>query len=270
MGSDEKTKEGAWMAVIAAIISGVGTALVFLLGFDAVRDALLASENAEGHRMFVFVFPALTDIGIGAAILWAVAAWGFFKHKIWSHQVALTGCVLCLLTGFIPMLPMAGHGIFPLSPFFVFLPNVIFFFLLTRRIRCVPGWVVALAFLGALGILWSFINGMASTHRMFQGSGVIYIFSERLHFFIAAAWAVFSLALVARKCWAPDMGIAVACTAIIFGTPLTIVDIISLGRFSFFGVSPIFGLLMLILMLLRPPRRAMKQWSSDNSSGESS
>jgi hypothetical protein len=268
METNHKITEAAWLAVIAGIITGGGTAFVFYYGYEPILQAMIAADMPESYKMVSFIFPVVTDLGLGATILWAFAAAGFFKHREWAYQIALVGCVMSFLPGFLPLPAMASQGLFPPSPFLVFLPNVLFFFLLTRRIRQVPGWVVTISFLAALSMIWAFINGMACTHRMFEGRGVIYVFSQRIHFVIAAGWCVYSLALLTRRRWAQWLGIATAFAALLFGTPLAIMDMMALGRFSFFGVSPIFGAILMTLMILRKSRNTLKCWADNTSAPE--
>lgn len=257
---ETRYREGAVLAVVAAITVFFGSSYVFFHDYEPVCRAMLDNGNPTGHTIATHLFPFLTDLGLAVGVLWVVSAIGFLVRKGWATGIGLVACTMNVYAGFMPIPPTASNGIFPVSAVLVFLPSILFFFLLTLRVARLPGWLVLIHFGAALAMTFCLINGVACTHRMLQGRGLVYIFVERVHFVLAAGWLVFSAALLARKGWARYLGFFVGFGALVLGSSVAVVDSIALGRFSFFGVSPLFSLLMLLFLGLGPTSGAMKAW----------
>ncbi len=254
---------GTWLSAAAALTGAAGSTLTFMLTYEPVLRAMAANGKPTGVTVVTYLFPLLTDLGLVGAFLWAVAAAGFRGGRAWALQVGLVACGLNVFSGFMPMPPTVSNHLFPLSAVLVLVPNLLFGLLLTRWVGRVPWAVAALLLLAVLAMCFSLINGIASTHRMLQGRGLVYILTERLHLLTAAGWLAFAAALLARRAWARSWATSGGLLAVCIGAPLGLADSLALGRFSLFAVSPLFSLLLVLLLWRGPLARGAQAWCAE-------
>lgn len=78
----------------------------------------------------------------------------------------------------------------------------------------------------------------------------IYVMSQQLNWWGAAAWAIFILAAIKRKSWAIPVGIFAASMSMIGGYPMGIHNVAEVQRFSMFLPAPIISTILLVVILL--------------------
>ena len=257
---------GAWIASITATISLGGFFVLLLHEHGRVMDAMLVAGMPRGRLLVGHVFPLLAGLGILAAAAWGVAAVGFWRRRRWAFGVAVAACLVCLLAGFFPTLPSARHGLCPSSVCLVFLPNLLAFLVLAVRLRRLSGWIVTLILMAALGSVFAFINGVACIHRLLGDRGMVYSLSVGPQFLVSAAWIVFALALTARRPWSTGSGVGAGFAAAVCAAPLALLDALSIGRFSLFAISPIYGLLVAVVLISRWPGPPLARWLTRSTS----
>jgi hypothetical protein len=238
----ERSNIGAIVALTGALVGIVGVFAAFLLGYQPMIDMELAAGRPDEALIVQYVIPFLSDVGLVAGVLWAVAAYGFLTRQRWAWTTAVIANVLSLLTGFFGMIPAVSRGLFP-TFLVVFLPNLITYLLLLAYVRSVDGAIIAI----------SFFSGILTGRPL-----VIAV--QRVNWVAAIGWAVFTVALLLRKAWAPRVGLGAALLTLVAGIPLAVVTTLSLGRFSLFSPAPMLSLALLILFLIPAGKRALERW----------
>ncbi len=255
----ERSKAGAIVSVFGALVGLAGVFAAFLLAYQPMIDVELAAGRPDEAIIVRYVIPFLSDIGIMAGVLWAVAAYGFLKKKDWAWTVAIIANVAGLLTGFFGMIPAASRGLFPMFSI-VFVPNLITYLLLLTYVRRVDGKIVALSFLSGITYVLAFMNGVAATDKIILSGKPFLIAVQRLNWVAACAWAIFTVGLLNRKRWTKPVGLGAGLMTLVAGLPLATVSTISEGRFSLFSPAPLLGLLLLIVLLVPAGTRMVTQW----------
>ena len=174
----ERTKAGGVISLIGALVGIVGVSVAFMLAYEPMMAAEVAAGRPDEETIVQYVIPFLSDIGIMAGALWAIAAYGFFKRERWAWTFAVTANVISLLTGFFAMIPALSRGIFPLF-LIVFVPNLITYLLLLVYVRRVETKIVVISLLSGVTFVLAFMNGVASTDKMILNSGPLFVTVQR-------------------------------------------------------------------------------------------
>ena len=136
---NEKSAVGAVIALICALLGIVLVYASFLVVYDPIMASEMAAGRASGEgiadgvSVSKYVMPVVNDIGLLGGALWAVAAFGFLRKEDWAWSTALLANVLSLLSFFM-LIPAMSRGISPIYTF-VFVPNIIAFFLVLSYVR---------------------------------------------------------------------------------------------------------------------------------------
>jgi hypothetical protein len=122
--------------------------------------------------------------------------------------------------------------------------------------------IIALAFISGLAYVLTFIDGVGAISRhQTEAKGFIssmYIMSQMVNWWGAAAWAAFIFGLVKGKSWALPIGVFAAAMSMFGGFPVGVTDVLVKGRFSMFLVAPIMGTALLAYLLLPATRRMLE------------
>lgn len=264
----ERTKVGGVVSLFGALVGIAGVFVAFLLAYQPMINVELAAGRPDEAIIVRWVIPFLSDVGIMAGVLWAVAAYGFFNEKNWAWTAAVIANVASLLTGFFGMIPAVSRGLFPMF-LIVFVPNLITYLLLLSYVRQVDGKIVALSFLSGITYVLAFMNGVAATDKIILSGKPFLIAVQRINWIAAAGWAVFTVGLLKRKPWTKEVGLGAGLMALIAGFPLALVSTINEGRFSLFSPAPLLSLLLLLILFIPAGSRMMQQWVERKLSPES-
>ncbi len=69
----QRTRLGAALASIGAVLGIAGTYLIFLNWYDIAKTAQAAEPGCE--ILLKYIMPTLSDVGLLAGVLYAVSAW---------------------------------------------------------------------------------------------------------------------------------------------------------------------------------------------------
>lgn len=260
----ERTTAGAIISLVGALVGIAGVLVAFLLAYQPTIDVELAAGRPDEATIVRYVFPFLSDIGIIAGVLWAVAAYGFFQKERWAWTAAIIANVASLLTGFFGMIPALSRGLFPMF-LVVFLPNLVTYLLLLGYVRRVDLKIILLSFLSGITYVLAFMNGVATTDKIILTGKPFLIAVQRINWVAAAAWAVFTVALVLQKKWAKPVGLGAGLMTLIAGVPLAIYSTLQEGRFSMFSPAPLLALLLLLVLLVPAGNRMVTRWLESKS-----
>ncbi|OGQ89003.1 MAG: hypothetical protein A2289_18475 [Deltaproteobacteria bacterium RIFOXYA12_FULL_58_15] len=242
-----KSSRVAWVMFVIAAATMAGSAYVFFHDFPAVVAVTGGRGEVEATQLLHHVFPIISDVGIICAMLWAVAGYALRRDRPWVAGVVGAALMTGLMAGFMPIPPTASRGVFPSSLFSVLLPCVLGYVLATRAgLR--SGWKLTLL---GLATAWagqlSFMMGIASTHRIMTERGIVFLYSQRVQWLLLVGWFVVLVGLHAKRRWALSGGVGLGLASVVLGTPMGIIDAIALGRFSLFGVAPIWAAVMVVV-----------------------
>ena len=91
----------------------------------------------------------------------------------------------------------------------------------------------------------------------------MYVMSQQVSWWGAAAWAIFIFAVLAKKPWAIPVGIFAAVMSMLAGYPLGIYNaVIEVQRFSMFLPAPLLSTGLLVYLVLPSTRRMLETWNT--------
>lgn len=241
---------GLYIASVGAVLGIVGTLILFVRWYDPVMTAELVAGRADEKTIVEYIFPALSDIGVIAGVLWALAAYGFGTRKPWAWAVGVTANVMALQSSFFPMIPPVTRGLPPATAI-VFVPNLIFFVLMLRVVRHVDWPVFAVSLLSGMALVLSFMNGVASTDKIIVTGAPIFVAVQRLNWVAALGWGIFTVALIlSPAAWVRLLGLGAGLLELAAGLPLGLITAMEAGRFSMFLPAPLLSLVLVAALLL--------------------
>ncbi len=241
---------GMVIAVIGALLGIIGSFLIFVSWYEPMRAAELAAGRPDEEIIVRFIIPALSDLGIIAGVLWAVAAYGFAIRKQWAWPTAVVANVLALQGSFFPMIPAASRDLPPMFGI-VFVPNLILYAILLLWVGRVGWKTLALSLLSGMAFVLSFMNGVASTDRIFVIGTPLYVAVQRLNWIASIGWGVFTIWLILKPAeWVRVVGLAAGLLEVVVGTPLGMATTLSFGHFSMFFPAPMLSLALIIVLML--------------------
>lgn len=248
--------------VCVALTTIAGSLYVFFHDYPIVREVVGARGEQTTYALLGFLFPLLSDLGMVSAALWIIAAAGLYRTRPWAASVVSAAALAGLIATFMPIPPTIGRGhIFP-STVVMALPAVVAGFLFTaRRSLGLPWKVILLGGCGLIAGLFCFIIGVASTHRFLDGHGLVYVFAQRLHWMLLLGWLAFVAGWFSRRPWALVLGMGLASVTALVGTPVCVADSMLLGRFSAFGVTPVFAALLGIGLAWNRSKGSVSDWA---------
>ncbi len=251
-------KLGAVLSILGVL---TGILLFYLLASQynlliAVKTAAGRADEATSVRI---TYAVLGWLGTSTTAIWAAVLYGFLQKETWAWFWGTVAATLQLLAGFFPAIPaMDSHLPMPtLSAFGIGL--VLWFGMLL--IGGVGRKAMALTFVAGLAYVLTFIDGVApiakytTSHDDPFWNGM-YVMSQQVAWWGAAAWAIFIFAVLRNQNWALPLGIFAAVMSMLAGYPLGLHNaLVEVHRFSMFLPAPILSTLLLIYLLLPSTRR---------------
>ncbi|MCX6004001.1 MAG: hypothetical protein NTX46_06325 [Chloroflexi bacterium] len=238
---------GAILALVGALVGIVGTFLLFMSWYATASHAKSAEPGCE--ILLKYVMPVLSDLGIFAGVLYALSAYGFFTRKGWAFPLVVVANVLALQGGAFLNVPFMAAGLPPVY-LFVFVPNLILYFLLMRLVGRVPWRRILLGLAAGMTFVVCLMNGIASLSRIFTIGAPIYVAVQRLHWVAMIGWGVVTVGILLRpKEWMRIVGLGAGLLELVVGIPLVYATTVQLARFSLFSIAPIFSLGLVVVFL---------------------
>ena len=105
METETRPTLGLVLATLGAVLCIVGTLAIFLRWYAPLMAAEVAAGRPDEATIVQVIFPALSDIGVVAGVLWALAALGFGMRKPWAWTLGVVANVMALQSSFFPMIP---------------------------------------------------------------------------------------------------------------------------------------------------------------------
>lgn len=252
---------GAILAVLG-ILTGLLVFYLLASQYNLVIDNKVAAGRTDEATSVRITYAVLGWIGTAAGAVWAAVLYGFLTRQKWAWFWGAVAATIQLLAGFFPAIPaMDSHLSTPTLIIFG-LALVLWFGMLL--IGGVEGKIITLTFAAGLAYVLSFIDGVApiakytTSHDDSFWNGM-YVMSQQISWWGAAAWAVFIFAVLARKSWALPVGIFAGTLSMFAGYPLGLHNaFFEVHRFSMFLPAPLLSTILLVVLLQPGVRRLIE------------
>lgn len=251
-------KLGAALAA-AGVVIGL---LFFYLIADQYNVVIVAKETTDRldeATAVTITYAVLGWLGIAATAVWAMVLYGFVTRAAWAWLWGAVAATIHLLVGFFPAIPALDSDL-PAPTMAVFGVAAVLWLgmLLIGGVRTKA---VVVAFVAGLAYVLTFMDGVApiSKYTISHGDPFwngMYVMTQQIAWWSAAAWAVFIVALVTGKRWTVPVGIFAGVMSMLAGYPLGIHNALyEVHRFSMFLPAPIISTLLVGYLLLPGTRR---------------
>ncbi len=259
------SKLGAVLAVVG-ILTGLLTFYLLAGQYNLLIGVKTAAGRADEATSVTITYAVLGWIGITAGAVWAAVLYGFLNKEKWAWFWGAVAATIQLLVGFFPMIPaMDSHLPVPTVSVFA-LAAVLWFGMLL--VGGVDRKIILLTFIAGLAYVLTFIDGVApiakytTSHDDPFWNGM-YVMSQQVSWWGAAAWAIFIFAAIKKKMWAIPVGIFAGTMSMLAGYPLGLHNaLVEVHRFSMFLPAPLMGTGLLIYLLLPGTRKMLEKWAA--------
>lgn len=252
----ERTKAGLWISLIMGLYGLVGSFAVFIHHWREMYD--LKIDRADETFVVEYIIPGLHDLSVVGSVLMLVAAYLFsIKHKH-AWNIAMAGIILAIQGTAFPVVPTLSAGGFP-DYIWLFLPNMVAFYLYIMYVRNLSIKVVAIATVVGMTFVLALFNGIAAASRTvllggIEGNTAIFVASQQVNWIGVVGWYVFLLAILYKSKWAIPFGIFASSLTIMGGLPLAVKSTMETGVFSMFFLAPLFAF-VIVLYIISPAGR---------------
>jgi hypothetical protein len=263
---EDKHRAGAVLAVIGALYGIFGSFIIFINHWQEMYWAKAAQLRADESVIVKWVIPGLHDLSVVGGVILLVASYLFYKKHKRAWGVAMAGILLMVQgTGF-PIVAAASAGIFP-KYVFLFVPNMILFFLFITYVRKVDKKLIILLTIVGMAYVLCLFNGIASASRTamhggVEGTAAIFVAVQRINWIGVVGWYIFLLGTLLKKIWVHPVGLGAAVLGVLGGVQLGIDSMImNNSSFSMFLMAPIFCAGLLIYLLLPSGQKLINSWA---------
>lgn len=256
------------LGVVFAVIGVITSLIIFYLladQYNLVISAKVASGRLDEANAVKITYAVLGWIGISTGALWAAVCYGFLWKENWAWFWGVVGATIQLLVGFFPMIPaMDSH--LPTPTMIVFILAAILWFSMLF-IGGIKIKIIVLTFIAGLAYVLTFIDGVApiakytTSHDDPFWNGM-YVMSQQVSWWGAAAWAIFIFSVLKKKSWAIPVGIFAGVMSMLAGYPMGLHNaIVEVHRFSMFLPAPLISTGLVIYLLLPRTRKMVEAWN---------
>jgi len=259
------SKLGLALAVLG-ILAGLVTFYLIASQYNQVISVKVATGRTDEATSVRITYAVLGWIGISAGAVWLAVLYGFLHREKWAWYWGAIAATIQLLAGFFPMIPaMDSH--LPTPTVVVFLMGAILWFGMLF-IGGVDKKIIILTFIAGLAYVLTFIDGVAPIAKYTTSQddpfwNGMYVMSQQVSWWGAAAWAMFIFGALGRKPWALPVGIFAAGMSMLAGYPLGLHNaLVEVHRFSMFLPAPLISTGLLVYLLLPGTRRLLEAWNA--------
>lgn len=242
-----KSYLGGYLSIFGALIGLIGHFILFEKWYVAGMSAESAEPGCE--ILLKYIHPGLADLGILAATIFIVSAYGFFTQKKWAFMLSVIAITIALLSSWFINIPFMAASLPPVY-FPLFFPYLVCYFILLRVVGNVS-WSRTLLALGTgIAYITCFMNGVSSTSRIITVGSPIFVLVNGPHWIAMMGWAVVTVGiLLTPREWLKVVALTSAVLELAVGIPLAVVTAGDLGRFSLFSLAPIACAILLVILL---------------------
>jgi hypothetical protein len=258
-------KLGVALAILG-ILAGLLTFYLMAGQYNLVIDVKTAAGRTDEAASVTITYAVLGWIGIAAGAIWAAVLYGFAHNEKWAWFWGVVAATIQLLVGFFPAIPaMDSHLPGPTMAIFA-IGGILWFAMLF--IGGVDWKIITLSFLAGLAYVLTFMDGVAPISKFTTSHddpfwNGMYVMSQQVSWWGAAAWAIFIFAVLKKKNWAIPVAIFGAAMSMMAGYPLGLHNAIyEVQRFSMFLPAPLLSTGLLIYLVLPSTRKMLEKWNN--------
>ena len=254
---------GAVLAILGILTSLI---IFYLLAnqYNLVIHAKEVSGRLDEATAVRLTYAVLGWVGITAGAIWAAVLYGFLYKDSWAWFWGALAATIQLLVGFFPMIPAMDSDL-PTPTIIVFILAAILWFGMLL-IGGTPKKIIALSFIAGIAYVLTFIDGVAPIAKYTTSQddpfwNGMYVMSQQISWWGAAAWVVFILGMLKKKTWALPVGIFAGAMSMLAGYPLGLHNaLVEEQRFSMFLPAPLLSTGLLIYLVLPGTRKMLAAW----------
>jgi hypothetical protein len=258
-------KLGLILAVLG-ILTGILAFYLIASQYNLLIDAKTLDGRIDEATSVRITYAVLGWIGTASAAIWAAVFYGFLNKEKWAWFWGAVAATIQLLAGFFPAIPaMDSHLPTPTLSVFA-LGGILWFGMLF--IGGVDRKIITLTFIAGLAYVLTFIDGVAPIAK-YTTSGDdpfwngMYVMTQQVSWWGAAAWAIFIFAVLKKRSWAIPVGIFAGVMSMLAGYPLGLHNaLFEVHRFSMFLPAPLMSTGLVIYLLLPSARRMLEAWNA--------
>lgn len=258
-------KLGLFLAVLG-ILTGILAFYLIASQYNLLIDAKTVDGRMDEAMSVRITYAVLGWIGTASAAIWAAVFYGFLHREKWAWFWGAVAATIQLLAGFFPAIPaMDSHLPMPTLSVFA-LGGILWFGMLF--IGGVDRKIITLTFIAGLAYVLTFIDGVAPIAK-YTTSGDdpfwngMYVMTQQVSWWGAAAWAIFIFAVLKKRSWAIPVGIFAGAMSMLAGYPLGLHNaFVEVHRFSMFLPAPLMSTGLVIYLLLPSTRRILEAWNA--------
>jgi hypothetical protein len=255
---------GAGLAALGVLTSLL---LFFLLvgQYNLVIGVKVAAGRTDEASAVTITYALLGWLGISAGAIWMAVLYGFTHREKWSWFWGTVAATVQLLAGFFPMIPAMDSDL-PIPTLAVFIPAAALWFGMLV-IGGVQKRIITLTFIAGLAYVLTFIDGVAPIAKYTTSQddpfwNGMYVMTQQVSWWGAAAWAVFIFSVLAKKAWAIPVGIFAGTMSMLAGYPLGLHNaLLEVHRFSMFLPAPLLGTGLVAYLVLPRTRKMIEDWT---------
>jgi hypothetical protein len=255
---------------IALAVLGILTGLLAFYLIASQYNLLIASKTLDGRldeaASVRITYAVLGWFGTATTAIWAAVVYGFARKEKWAWFWGAVAATIQLLAGFFPAIPaMDSH--LPAPTLMVFgLAAILWFGMLF--IGGVEKRIITLTFVAGLAYVLTFIDGVApiakytTSHDDPFWNGM-YVMTQQVSWWGAAAWAMFIFGTLLKKSWAIPVGLFAGTMSMLAGYPLGLHNaLFEVHRFSMFLPAPLLSTALIVYLLLPSSRKRLEAWNA--------
>lgn len=258
-------KLGAALAALG-IVAGLLAFYLIASQYNQVIGVKLATDRMDEAWSVRITYAVLGWIGTASTAIWAAVLYGFLQKKEWAWFWGAVAATIQLLVGFFPAIPAMDSDL-PTPTLIVFaLGGILWFGMLF--IGGVEKKIITLTFIAGLAYVLTFIDGVApiakftTSHDNPFWNGM-YVMTQQVSWWGAAAWAIFIFAVFKKKSWSIPVGVFASVMSMLAGYPLGLYNaLMEVHRFSMFLPAPLLSTGLLVYLLLPSTRKMLEKWNA--------
>lgn len=263
----EKTQQvlnyrlGLYLALLGAFLGLVAYPLIFLDQYHFMMvaefnkgESVMPGSGIGCMSIVKWYYPAFTDIGVLAGMLFLLSAlYGFRNKQEWAFKTSFVATVMMLMTSFWPSVPALDTSNFPYHIIFIFLPTLGIYFGLTRYVKNLPLSRVLFGMVIGMAMITSFMNGIASTQRIMTLPDALYKITQRVNWFAGIGFGIIvvGVMLYPKAKWLGYTLFLTITLELLAGYGLGLTMSIQKEAFSMFLLGPLFTTVILVIILTK-------------------
>jgi len=256
-------KLGAVLSILG-IVTGILVFYLLASQYNQVISVKIAAGRTDEATSVRITYAVLGWLGITAGAVWGAVLYGFLHKASWAWFWGAVAATIQLLAGFFPAIPaMDSH--LPTPTLIIFGAALILWFGMLL-IGGVDKKITTLTFIAGLAYVLTFIDGVAPIAKYTTSLddpfwNGMYVMSQQVSWWGAAAWAMFIFGVLKKKSWALPLGVFAGGMSMLAGYPLGLHNaLVEVHRFSMFLPAPLFGTGLLIYLCLPGTKKMIEKW----------